>query len=131
MQDSLSSSRKHCSIPALPFSKLAKNVCKPLGSNAIINPATIGDRYVPFDVDTSTLGGKIKLYRYLHGLSQEELALKLEVNKSTVFHYENNKHNPLRKHLKNLILYYIVTDFLIKNQAVYFALYRNKPGAVS
>jgi DNA-binding XRE family transcriptional regulator len=53
--------------------------------------------YMPFDVDDSTLGGKIKLYRYLHGLSQEELALKLEVNESTVFHYENNKHKPSPK----------------------------------
>ena len=50
--------------------------------------------YVPFDVDTSTLGGQIKLYRYLHGFSQEELAHKLEVNESTIFHYEKNKHKP-------------------------------------
>ena len=28
--------------------------------------------YVPFEVDTSTLGGQIKLYRYLHGLSKEK-----------------------------------------------------------
>lgn len=56
--------------------------------------------YVPFEVDTATLGGQIKLYRYMHGLSQEELALKLEVNESTIFHYENNKHKPLDKTLK-------------------------------
>lgn len=60
--------------------------------------------YVPFDVDDSTLGGKIKLYRYLHGLSQTELALKLEVNESTVFHYENNKHKPLPKTLRKFKL---------------------------
>jgi len=58
--------------------------------------------YIPFEVDTSTLGGEIKLYRYLHGLSQEELALKLNINQSTVFHYENNKHNPSPKIFKRL-----------------------------
>jgi transcriptional regulator with XRE-family HTH domain len=51
--------------------------------------------YVPFNVDTSTLGGQIKLYRYLHGLSQEDLAYKLNINESTVFRYEKNKHKPL------------------------------------
>lgn len=56
--------------------------------------------YVPFDVDSSTLGGQIKLYRYLHGLSQEALALSLDVNESTVFHYENNKHKPSPKTLR-------------------------------
>ena len=56
--------------------------------------------YVPFEIDVSTLGGQIKLYRYLHGLSQEELARKLEVNESTVFHYENNKHKPSSKTLR-------------------------------
>jgi len=56
--------------------------------------------YVPFEVDSSTLGGQIKLYRYQNGLSQEELALKLEVNESTVFHYENNKHKPSSKTLR-------------------------------
>ena len=58
--------------------------------------------YVPFDIDISTLGGQIKLYRYIHGLSQEELALKLNVNESTVFHYEKNKHKPSPKTLKKL-----------------------------
>ena len=56
--------------------------------------------YVPFEINTSTLGGQIKLYRHLHGLSQEELARKLEVNESTVFHYENNKHKPSPKTLR-------------------------------
>ena len=58
--------------------------------------------YVPFEVDTSTLGGQIKLYRYVHGLSQEELAIKLKVNESTIFHYEKNKHKPSSKTLKKI-----------------------------
>ena len=142
LQSILCSLRKHCSIPALPFSKLMKTVGKPL-SKLVINPITIGEKlknkrlelgllqidivkiigvcedsitlwendrnepsimyypkiiqflvYMPFDVDSSTLGGQIKLYQYLHGLSQEDLALKLEVNESTAFHYENNNHKP-------------------------------------
>src|ERR1019366_2491352 len=56
--------------------------------------------YIPFEVDDSTLGGQIKLYRYLHGLSQEELARVLDINESTVFHYENNKHEPSPKPLR-------------------------------
>jgi len=56
--------------------------------------------YLPFDIDSSTLGGQIKLYRYLHGLSQEGLAHVLDVNELTVFHYENNKHKPSPKTLK-------------------------------
>jgi DNA-binding XRE family transcriptional regulator len=56
--------------------------------------------YVPFEVDDSTLGGKIKLYRYLNGLSQEVLAIKLNIDQSTVYHYENNKHKPSPKKLK-------------------------------
>jgi DNA-binding XRE family transcriptional regulator len=151
LQSILCSLRKHCSIPALPFSNLTKTLCKPLGNKLISNPATIGEKlknrrielgllqkdvanmigicegsitlwennrnepsiiyypkiiiflgYVPFEVDTSTLGGQIKLYRYLHGLSQEELARKLEVNESTIFHYENNKHKPSPKTFKKL-----------------------------
>ncbi|MEP7111217.1 MAG: helix-turn-helix transcriptional regulator [Ferruginibacter sp.] len=58
--------------------------------------------YVPFEVDTFTLGGQIKLYRYLNGLTQEELALKLDINESTVFQYEKNEHKPNAKTLRKL-----------------------------
>ena len=139
-------------IPALPFSRLHKNVYKPLGGKLLADPSSIGEKlrnrrlrlgllqkdvaskigvtedcitlweknhhkptvkyypkiikflgYMPFDVDVSTLGGQIKLYRYLHGLSQEKLALKLHINESTVNDYENNKHRPLPTTLKKLI----------------------------
>lgn len=58
--------------------------------------------YVPFDIDSLTLGGQIKLYRYLNGLSQEDIGIKLGINESTVFHYENNKHKPTSKILKKI-----------------------------
>jgi transcriptional regulator with XRE-family HTH domain len=61
--------------------------------------------YFPLEVDTLTLGGKIKKYRFLNGINQEELAQKLKVNESTVFHYENGKHKPCPKMLKKFNIY--------------------------
>lgn len=58
--------------------------------------------YFPFDIDTSTLGGKIKRYRYMKGVAQEQLAKELGVNESTVFHYEKNNKKPLRKTMAKL-----------------------------
>lgn len=61
---------------------------------------TIG--YLPIDIDISTLGGKIKYYRYFNGISQEELAKELELNESTIFHYENNTHKPVLRTFRKL-----------------------------
>lgn len=59
--------------------------------------------YFPYKIDNSTLGGKIKKYRYLNGVSQRELAKALGVNESTVFNYENGKHKPLPFIVKKLM----------------------------
>ena len=64
--------------------------------------------YVPFEFDKTTLGGRIRMYRYLRGLSQEDLAMQIGVNESTIFHYENNKHQPCRKIMKELALVFII-----------------------
>jgi transcriptional regulator with XRE-family HTH domain len=58
--------------------------------------------YIPFDFEEGTLGAKIKRYRYLHGISQEDLSRQIGVNESTVFHYENNRYKPSKKTLKKL-----------------------------
>jgi len=58
--------------------------------------------YVPFEVDSSTLGGRIKLYRYLCGLSQKDLAYALNIDESTVLQYEKNRHKPTGKTYKKL-----------------------------
>lgn len=50
--------------------------------------------YLPIELDTTLLGGKIAQYRYYNGLSQEGLANILGVNESTVFHYEKGTHKP-------------------------------------
>jgi len=58
--------------------------------------------YFPFEFDSSTVGGKIKKYRYLHGLSQEHLANLLGIDESTVFHFERDKHKPKKGTLLKL-----------------------------
>ena len=58
--------------------------------------------YIPFKLDTSTLGGQIKLYRYLHGLTQKELAYELAINESTLYNYERGKHKVSTKIFKKL-----------------------------
>ena len=58
--------------------------------------------YVPFEIDTNTTGGKIKMYRFLKGLSQEDLAKELGINESTVVHYEKGKHLPQPKNLQKM-----------------------------
>jgi len=51
--------------------------------------------YNPFSVDASTLGGRIKQFRLIHGLSQEDFAKKIGVNESTIFSWEKGNHEPL------------------------------------
>jgi transcriptional regulator with XRE-family HTH domain len=65
--------------------------------------------YLPIVIDTSTLGGRIRYYRYLNGISQEELAKRFGLNETTVFHYEKGAHRPLAKTLKRLEA--LITDF--------------------
>ena len=58
--------------------------------------------YVPFEIETNTTAGKMKMYRFLNGLSQEDLAKELGINESTVFHYENGKHLPQPQTLQKM-----------------------------
>jgi DNA-binding XRE family transcriptional regulator len=53
--------------------------------------------YLPIQIDSSTMSGNITYYRYMRGITQEELAKELGVNESTVFHYEKGTHKPVRK----------------------------------
>ncbi len=50
--------------------------------------------HFPLEIDTSTIGGKLKMYRYMNGLSQKELAKKAKIDTSTIYHYELGKHTP-------------------------------------
>lgn len=58
--------------------------------------------YFPFDIDTTTIGGKIKFYRYVKGLNQEKFSKMLGVDESTIYHWENNTHAPLPHNMKVL-----------------------------
>jgi DNA-binding XRE family transcriptional regulator len=58
--------------------------------------------YNPFSIDASTLGGRIKKYRFENGLSQEKLATQLGIDESTICHWEKNEHKPVREKLKLL-----------------------------
>lgn len=48
--------------------------------------------FLPFDIDTSTLGGRIKAYRYTKGLNREKFSKILGVDKTTLRNWEHNKH---------------------------------------
>jgi DNA-binding XRE family transcriptional regulator len=56
----------------------------------------------PFPVDTSTLSGRMKKYRNGNGASQEDLAMLVGVNESTIFSCANEEHKPLSSKLKLL-----------------------------
>ena len=56
--------------------------------------------YNPFPVETETLGGRMKQFRILNGLSQEDLAKKMRVNESTIFSWEKGNHAPFPRKKK-------------------------------
>lgn len=68
--------------------------------------------YLPFEIDTSTLGGKIKKYRFLNGISQAQLATELNVNESTIFNYENSKYQPQSKMLEKMYFLNKIANYL-------------------
>lgn len=48
--------------------------------------------FLPFEVDTSRLGGKIIAYRYTKGLSRKKFGNLLGVDESTLKTWEENKY---------------------------------------
>jgi DNA-binding transcriptional regulator YiaG len=50
--------------------------------------------YNPYQTDTSTLGGRVKHYRYMKGLSLKRFAKLLKVDTSTVNSWEENEFSP-------------------------------------
>ena len=53
--------------------------------------------YLPVDLDTSNLGCKITLYRYLHGLTPKEFGTLIPAHGSAVRDWEKGKYFPSRK----------------------------------
>ncbi len=58
--------------------------------------------YNPFTADTSTLGGRIKMYRIQHGLSQKCLAALSGLDEISICQWEKNDKTPLPNKLKKL-----------------------------
>lgn len=50
--------------------------------------------YYPFEQETHTMGGKIKKCRLLRGLSQEQFAKLINVNRASIMNWENGTVTP-------------------------------------
>jgi len=59
--------------------------------------------YYPFDHETESFGGKVRKYKYEHGLNNEKLAKLLRVDEGTVANWERNKRLPLKRSMKNVL----------------------------
>lgn len=58
--------------------------------------------YYPFDHETESLGGKIRRYKYEHGLSNEKFAKLLGVDEGTVARWEKDERLPLARSMKKI-----------------------------
>lgn len=60
-------------------------------------------RYNPCQIELDTIAGKIKDYRYRHGLTQQEFATLLNTQASVVWQWECNGRLPLPKTQKRIL----------------------------
>jgi len=58
--------------------------------------------YLPFEVDSSTLSGKLKAYRYMNGFSQKQMGKILKVDGGTICSWELGENKPHKEMLKKL-----------------------------
>jgi DNA-binding transcriptional regulator YiaG len=56
-------------------------------------------KYLPLQIDTSTLGGQIFHYRFLNGLGPEEVGMLISVNASTIREWEKGRHFPSKRNM--------------------------------
>lgn len=59
--------------------------------------------YFPFEIDTSTLGGRINDFRFRNGLSQRKVGKMLRVDGATICSWERNENVPGENNMKNLM----------------------------
>ena len=62
--------------------------------------------YIPFDMQFENLGQKIRAYRQLLGLRQEDLAHQLGVDPTTLRHWEKGRHKPEERLLGELYAFF-------------------------
>jgi transcriptional regulator with XRE-family HTH domain len=60
------------------------------------------------------LGGKIKEFRYLHGLSKKRMASRLSVDPSTITTWEENQFMPSVKNYERIMAVLAVLDRSLK-----------------
>jgi len=53
--------------------------------------------YLPYEGETTSLGGKLLYYQHMKGMTQKELADELGINPSTLYHFGTGKHVPSPK----------------------------------
>jgi len=58
--------------------------------------------YNPYEIDTSTVGGKVKQYRLMKGLSLKNFAKLVHVDPSTVKAWEENEFTPISENYRKL-----------------------------
>lgn len=64
--------------------------------------------YNPFPYETETFGGRLKLYRLLHGLSHKKMGKLLGVDGATISTWETNRFKPNQENLE-------IINTLLKN----------------
>jgi DNA-binding XRE family transcriptional regulator len=62
--------------------------------------------YDPFEKETENLVDRIREYRRIRGLTQKKLAALLGVDQTTLAGWARGKHQPLKRHLENLISFF-------------------------
>lgn len=64
--------------------------------------------YIPFEVDLTTLPGKLKAYRHINGLSQKQLGKILGVNGATVCGWKLEENQPNNSILEKLDTMFVI-----------------------
>ena len=59
--------------------------------------------YYPVSHEMETVGGKIRRYKYEHGLNNKRLAKLLGADEGTVANWERNKRVPAKKRMKYVL----------------------------
>lgn len=60
--------------------------------------------YIPFEVSDETLGGRIKIYRLTHGLTQKKMGELLSVDGSTVCSWETGQTTPYKRMIEKIVI---------------------------
>lgn len=66
--------------------------------------------YIPIAINTSTIGGRIKMYRICNGLSHKKFGKLISVDATTVGAWENGCQKPLKQHLKQLDMLFAIPE---------------------